>query len=274
MATARRFAFVERIKSGRERLMLANLDAINTFTGPTARIIAQMGAVPGNVPPAGEIPESYVRITVRPDNAFVAAYSAQVGIDFVDYNIAIYEMNGGTLSVRFNEHSLSGVNRANCPSPLFDAFLASEAALGVPQSQIDSYDYSVIVEGTGIGAPTLAWSGTGTLIATYGFDVVADGAFVLGQEQFAFEIAPIPGPGGGLQIISRNAAVAVAPVPRNAFSLRPKPGRLVPPGPNVIHFGKRPVAFRPLSGKGLPRWITGLLPGTTLKPAEQVQGFV
>lgn len=274
MAAARRFVFVDRIKLGRQRLMLANLDGLPSLAGATARIIAQMGAVPGDTPPPGEISETYVAIAIRPDSAFVAALSVQVGADFIDGNVTIHEMTGGTQTVRFNEHSLSSVNRTNCPCPAFDAFLASEQALGVPQSQLDSYDYSVVVEGTGIGGPTLAWSTTGTLIATFGFDVIADGAFNLGQSQFAFEIAPTAAPGGGLSILSRNAGRTPAPVPRNTFSLRPVSAIATPPGPHVIHHGKRPVRFWPWPGKWLPRWFSGLFPGLAVKPAERVQGFV
>jgi hypothetical protein len=168
MATARRFAFIERTKSGAERLMLANLDALHPFRQTTARTLVQMGIVPGELPSDGSVPETYRDIAVAPDNAHVAVWSAQLGSDFVDFNIGIYDMETGAQTVRFNEHSVAGVNRANCPCPLFDAFLASEAAFGVPQDALDSYDYSVISEGTGIGVPSLTWSAAGTLIVVCG----------------------------------------------------------------------------------------------------------
>ena len=273
MATARRFAFVERIKSGQERLMLANLDSIHPLRQSTARVLAQMGIVPGELPTDGSVPETYVYFIVRPDNAYVAAYSVQIGSDFVDLNIAIYDMETGAQIVRFNEHSVAGVNRANCSCPLFDAYLASEAAFGVSQSQLDSYDYRVISEGTGIGEAFLAWSATGSLIASYGFDVVADGIGLLGMDRFVFEIAVT---GGALNILSRNVGVAYfSPVPPNSFSLRPKPGRVLPTGPNVIHYGKRPVLISPWPWRWLPRWRLGFpYPWLTYKVAKEVQGFV
>lgn len=275
MATARRFVFVENGKAGGEQLMLANLDPGSLRFTATARIIAQMGTVPGDMPPDGLVPETYAAIVVRPDNAYAAVWSAQVGTDFVDYNVGIYDMETGARTVRFNEHSLNGVNRGNCPCPLFDAFLASETALDVPQSQLDNYNYSVIVEGTGIGAPTLAWSATGTLIVTYGFDVVAAGVHLLGQAPFAFEVAATAGTGGSVNILSRNAGVApYNPLPRNSFALRPRPGRLLPDPPHVIYHGKRPVKFWPWFRKWLPRWLSGLLPGADYRPAKDVEGFV
>lgn len=276
MATARRFAFTERTKSGAERLMLANLDALHPFRQTTARTLVQMGIVPGQYPSDGSVPETYQDIAVSPDNAYVAVWSAQVGTDFVDFNIGIYDMETGALRVRFNEHSVAGVNRANCPCPLFDAFLASEAAFGVPQAGLDAYDYSVISEGTGIGEPTLTWSAAGTLIATYGFDVKLDGtSFVLGQGLFAFEVAVTAPPSGNVTILSRNAGIApYSPMPSNPFTLRRVSGRALPVGPEVIHYRKQPVRFTTSVWKVLPPWLGWPVFGAGYRPAKRVQGFV
>ena len=236
-----------------------------------------MGTVPSDLPTGGEVPETYQALSVAPDNRRVAVWSAQVGIDFVDFNVAVHDMETGDLIVRFNEHSLSGVNRANCPCPLFGAFLAAEAAVGVPQNQLDSYDYSVIVEGTGIGEPTLVWSATGTLIATYGFDVaVSPGGFNLGRAPFAFEL-DVTTPSGGLpQIVSRNAGVApFSPMPDNDFSIHPVATRTLPTGPAVIHYGKRPVAFWPWPLKWLPpRWFSAWRLRAAYRTAKLAMGFV
>lgn len=274
MATARRFVFFEDMKDGSQRLMLANLDRSRFRFAPSARIIAQMGTVPGNPPVDGNVPETYALIVCRPDNAYAAVWSAQVGIDFVDWNVGIYDMETGARTVRFNEHSLSDVNRANCPCPLFDTFLAAEAAIGVPQSQLDTYDYTVVVEGTGVGEPILTWSATGTLIADYGFDVMGDGAFLLGQGRFAFEIAPTAGPDGTAQILSRNAGIApYTPVPSNNFGTRRLASALSPDAPYFIHYGKSPVSFAPWPWKWLPRWLGGIYP-SAYRQAGAVQGFV
>lgn len=275
MATARRFAFVERLKSGEERLMLANLDALHPFRHTTARTLVQMGIVPGEYPTGGPVPETYQHIAVRPDNAYAAVWSAQTGTDFVDWNIGIYDMETGALRVRFNEHSVAGVNRMNCPCPLFDALLATEAGYGVPQAQLDRYDYSVVSEGTGIGEPTLVWSATGNLIATYGFDVIDDGGTLLGRGDFAFEVAVTPAPGGGVNILSRNAGVApYSPMPSNPFTLRRVSGRTLPVGPEVIHYRKQPVRFSTAPWKRLPPWFGWPLFGSGYRAAKQVQGFV
>ena len=274
MARQRRFAFVERTTTGAERLMLANFDGSLPFGGPTARIITQMDEVPGELPGGGLIPETYWALAVAPDNAHVAVWSAQIGSDFVDYNIAIYNMTTGARTVWFNEHSVAGVNRANCPCPLFDAYLVAEAEYGVPQYQIDGYDYGVVSEGTGIGPPTLVWSAAGTLIATYGFDVHVGGT-ILGQAQFAFEVAINAPASGGVTILSRNAGVApYSPMPKNPLAIRSLSPRALPPGPEVIHYGKQPVTFYN------PLWKRALLwfrwPGTWAgyRAATMVQGFV
>ncbi len=275
MAAARRFVFVENTKAGGEQLMLANLDPVSLRFTATAQIIAQMGAVPGDMPTDGSLPEFYVTIAVRPDNAFAAVWSAQIGNDFVDWNVGIYDMETGAGTVHFNEHSLNRVNRANCPCPLFDAFLASEVALETPQSQLDSYDYSVVVEGANVGQPSLQWSATGTLIATFGFDVLVTGLIPLGQDQFAFEVAPTTGPGGTLDILSRNAGVApYSPLPANSFALHPMPERILPAPPLIIYHGKRPVQFFPWFWKWFPRWLRNRLPGSGYRPAKNVEGFV
>lgn len=273
MATARRFVFFEDMKSGGQRLMLADLDRSRFRFAPSARIIAQMATVPGD-PPVSGVPETYLTIACRPDNALVAAHALQRGTDFIDHNVAVFDMETGAQLFRFNEHSVSDVNRANCPCAVFDAYLSALAASGEPQSYLDTLDYAVDVETTGnIGAPRLEWSATGSLIATFEFEVVVRPQAMIGQGRFAFEIAPAAAANGTVQILSRNAGIAPALSPRNLFSVRSLSTRLLPGGPPVIHYGKSPVSFAPWPWKWLPRWLGGIFPSAYRK-ALDVQGFV
>jgi hypothetical protein len=275
MARQRRFAFVERTTTGAERLMLANFDGSFGFSGPTARIITQMDEVPGDSPVDGSVPETYQSLSVAPDNAHVAALSVQVGTDFIDLNIAIYNMTTGMRTARFNEHSVTFVNRANCPCPVFDAYLAAEADYGVPQDQLDSYDYVVLAERSNVNVLRMVWSATGTLIATFGFDVAAISGPELGYAEFAIEVAVNAPSGAGVSILSRNAGVApFAPMPKNPLAIRSLSPRTLPPGPMVIYYGKRPVTFY------TPLWKRALLrigwpwTGAGYRAATMVQGFV
>jgi len=275
MARQRRFAFVERTTTGAERLMLANFDGSLPLGGPTARIITQMDEVPGELPGNGLSPEVYFALSVSPDNTHVAAWSAQTGTDFVDLNIAVYNMATGARTVWFNEHSVTSVNRANCPCPLFDSFLAFEADAGVPQDQIDGYDYIVLVERSSVELLSLVWSTTGTLIATFGFDVAVATGLELGHAAFAIEVAATSPGGSGVTILSRNAGVApYSPMPKNPLAIRSLSPRALPPGPEVIYYGKQPVTFYN------PLWKRALLwfrwPGTWAgyRAATMVQGFV
>lgn len=275
MARQRRFAFVERTTKGAERLMLANFDGSFGFSGPTARIITQMDEVPGESPTDGSPPETYHSLSVAPDNAHVAALSVQVGTDFIDFNVGIYNMTTGVRTARFNEHSVTFVNRTNCPCPVFDAYLAAEADYGVPQSQLDSYDYVVLAERSNVNVSSMVWSATGTLIATFGFDVAANPGPELGYAEFAIEVAATASGGGGVTILSRNAGVApFVPMPKNPFSVRAVSPLTLIPGPDVIHYGKQPVKFyKPLWKRAL-LWIRW--PGTWAgyRAATMAQGFV
>ncbi|MDZ7588656.1 MAG: hypothetical protein U5J78_05810 [Parasphingorhabdus sp.] len=245
MPIAKRFAYVERMKGGEERLMLAEFDR---FRKPnvTAHNVREMARVPGDPPSGGDIPESYAALATSHDNGFVAALSVQVGLDFIDYNYAIFSFDTGLQVVRFNEHSFTGTNRANCPCPLFDAFLASEAALGVPPADLAAYDYGIDAESGSIGAPTMQWTDAGTLLVNYGFDVVAHPAgFIIGQDRFEYEVEAS---GPGLNILGRNAVQPImAPPPVSHLSLGTVPGA---PGASYVRFKNIGVRF------GLPKhWL-------------------
>lgn len=275
MATARRFVFTERLKSGEERAMLANLDALFVPGRRTARIIAELDRVPGNPPVEGIAIDSYDGLYVSPDNAYVAVTSYQVGPDFIDFNTDVFDMETGANVTFFNEHSVADVNRANCPLPAFDALLEAEAAAGVPQDALDTYNYWVNVDGSDHRFLNLAWSVNGTLLATFEFDVFATTAtYGLTRAQFTFEIgfAPVP---GGREIRSRNAGIApYSPMPSNNFDKRRLATALSPDAPYMIHYRKQPVAFHPWPAKRLPAWLGGLLMRPAYRSAMDVEGFV
>lgn len=214
MPVSRRFVFTETLKNKRERLIQAELDAPKPLAKRTAHNVRELGQVPGDLPSDDSVPESYRWILPSPSNAYIAVHSVQMGINFIDYNLVIHDQMTGA-ALRLNEHSFSGTNRANCASPLFDAFLASEAANGVPPAQLAAYDYSVDVESGNIGAPVAHWTTDETLLVRYGFDVISTFGS-LGQDQFEYEVAPTGPP---LTVLSRNAHRPHAPTFRSQLRL-------------------------------------------------------
>ncbi|MBC9033973.1 hypothetical protein IAG41_16405 [Sphingomonas sp. JC676] len=265
MPVSRRFAFTETLKNKRERLVQAELDAPKPLAKRTAHIVHELGQLPGDTPSDNSVPEGYRWILPSPSNAYIAVHSVQMAANFIDYNLVIHDQMTGA-ALHLNEHSFSGTNRSNCASPLFDAFLASEAANGVPPAVLAGYDYSVDVESGNIGAPVAHWTTDETLLVRFGFDVIGSMIGNLGQDQFEYEVAPTGPP---LQILSRNGNRPHAPT-------KPTTLRLVlgAHGTQQIAFGrgKTPLPF----GSGLVRrlpwlfWIPGLL---RYQNADHVGGY-
>jgi len=264
MPLSRRFAFTETLKNKRERLVQAELDAPVPLAPRSAHIVRELGQVPGEYPSDASVPESYKWILPSPSNAYVAVHSVQMGINFIDYNLVIHDQMTGA-AVHLNEHSFATTNRSNCASPLFDAFLASEAANSVPADVLAGYDYSVDVESGNIGAPVAHWTTDETLLVRYGFDVIAT-IGSLGQDQFEFEVAPTGSP---VNILSRNANRPYAPTKRSQLRLIAGAH-----GTQQIAFGRSttPLPFGAALTRGLPwlLWIPGL---KRYQNADHVGGY-
>ena len=227
-AVARRFLYVTPATgSGEESLWLAELAPAVVGSKPLARTIRKLTTVPGDAPVA-DVPESFAALIPSPGNLRMAVRSVQLGTDFIDHNVRVADMSAGTLPLFFNEHRFSGINRASCTSVLFDAFLATEAAAGVPPDMLASYDWQVLLEGApgaNIPTPELGWADDETLVAGFRLLVVTNLGQELGEELFRFRIAmtgdpaavtqwsgplPAPPPPGPLSIASASAAKAHA----------------------------------------------------------------
>lgn len=264
MPLSRRFAFTETLKNKRERLVQAELDAPKPLAQRTAHIVQELGQLPGETPSDNSVPEGYRWILPSPSNAYVAVHSVQMGINFIDYNLVVHDQMTGA-GLHLNEHSFSGTNRSNCPSPLFDAFLASEAANGVPASVLATYDYSLDLESGNIGAPVAHWTPDETLLVRFGFDVIST-IGSLGQDQFEFEVAPAGPP---LVILSRNAGRPYAPAKRSQLRLIAGAH-----GTQQIAFGRSttPLPFGATLMRRVPWlfWIPGLM---RYQNADHVGGY-
>jgi hypothetical protein len=265
MPVSRRFAFTETLKNKRERLVQAELDPAKPPVRRTAHIVHELGQLPGDTPSDNSVPESYKWILPSPSNAYVAVHSVQMAANFIDYNFVIHDQMTGA-ALRLNEHSFSDTSRANCASPLFDAFLASEAANGVPPAILAGYDYSIDVESGNIGAPVAHWTAEETLLVRFGFDVIGSAIGNLGQDQFEFEVAPTGPP---LDLLSRNGNRPYAPTKRSQLHLVPGAH-----GTQQIAFGRGTIPL-PFGSGPLRRipwlfWIPGLL---RYQNADHVGGY-
>lgn len=270
MVTDRRFAFVERLKNGSQRLMLAELNKkVGRPLPRAARIIRQIATQPGELPTDSNTPESFRLLLPSRSNAFLAALSVQWGIDFIDLNVAIYNQATGDKIVSFNEHRFTDTNRSNCPSPVFDAVLAAEADNGVPANILATYNYSVDAENLPAPLPELVWTIEDTLLVQYSFDILTTPVnYQPGVDTFEFEVAPV----APFTLLSRNAnrRPSVAP-PADHFGLRLMRGTTA----SQITFHKPLLPFE--SASTLPSWFQRLLPAFWLsrryKTAEIVAGY-
>lgn len=250
MTTDRRFAYVEQLKNGSQRLMLAELNPKTGRPLPrTARVIKQMATQPGEQPTDGNPPQSFRILLPSRSNAYLAVLAVEWGIDFVDLNVSIYDQATGDGIVEFNEHRFTDTHRANCSSPVFETVLAAEAANGVPPDQLAAYDYSIDAESPPAQLPELVWTTDDTLLVRFSFEVLVSPVnYTPGVDTFEFEVAPV----APFTLLSRNAdrRPSSGP-PADYFSL------LAVRGGKQIAFHKALLPFE-LSTR-LPPWLQPLL---------------
>ncbi len=192
----RRFLYATRAGSfGEETLRLGELNAAPGRTPPTARAIKALATVAGEQP-TGSVPETWQRLVPSPGNRRMAVLSEQFGLDFVDHNIRVADVAAGTAAIFFNEHRFSQITRANWTSAVFDAFLAAEAAIGVPPADLAQYDWRVALEGgpgANIPPPEIGWADDETLVVGFRFLVIANNQIDLTEEQFRFRLSAADG---------------------------------------------------------------------------------
>lgn len=190
--SARRFVYVTVAASGVETLWLAELNAAAPGVKRTARTVKKLGTLPGHLGVDG-VPETYAALVPSPPNRHMAVMSTQMGLDFTDHNIRFIDLHDGSGDVPFNEHRFSGINRSTCASALFDAFLAAEAANGVPPDVLAAYDWTPLLEGSegaNIPPPSLGWRSDDTLVVTFRFEMGVTAGFTLGPDSFRFRARP------------------------------------------------------------------------------------
>lgn len=240
--SVRRFVYVTVAASGVETLWLAELSAPLPGAKRTARTVKPLGVLPGELGVDG-VPETYEALVPSPPNRHMAVLSTQMGLDFVDHNIRIIDLHDGSGDPAFNEHRFAGVDRTACQSSLFDAFLAAEAAAGVPPAQLAAYDWTVLLEGSegvNIPAPALGWRADDALIVIFRFEVAVLNFAVLGREAFRFQTTP-----GVSPTVACVAGPDPAPPPPGPFAIAPPGG----PHAGVILFNGAPLPF---VGRKLP----------------------
>jgi hypothetical protein len=235
VAERSRFAYAQSVPlNNAQELVLAGINPLYTFPpGPTASIVRVLHSVAGpGGGPAGQPPETYSLLLPSPSNRYLAVLSDQLGTTFRDANINIYDLRTGLWVARFNEHSFGGTDRSTCVPPVFQRFLDSEAALGVPPATLAAYNYRVEVEGTGFAGPWLTWTADESgerLLIRFEFNLLVLSGPRLAQDSFEFEIQPAERAGN--QILSCNAGLPSARQPAPVFAisgaLSKYPGRII-----------------------------------------------
>jgi hypothetical protein len=242
---ARRFLYATRAgAAGAETLRLGEMNLVKGRAKPSARAVKAVATLPG-AQPSGEVPETWQRLVPSPGNKRIAALSEQFGLNFVDHNIRVVDMATGT-ALFFNEHRFSQIGRATWGSALFDAFLAAEAAIGVPPADLAGYDWRVELEGgpgANIPAPEIAWADDDTLVVGFKLLVIANGQVELGEELFRFRLAAADGFGA----FAAWTGSLPPPPPTSKLSLSG------PPTPGTILYAGEPLRFT-LRGLPLPWW--------------------
>lgn len=111
-------------------------------TGPAATLNATLL---DTTIPDGNGSSSIGQLWASPRNYRLLAFVDEVGSDFHDQNLDAWDMLGvGVRLPLVNELSVAGIiNRKNCPSAVFAAYLATQEPPGTPQSVLDAVDYHV-----------------------------------------------------------------------------------------------------------------------------------
>jgi hypothetical protein len=192
----RRFLYVTRAGAdGVETLRLGELLPMKGRGKRSARELAALATVAG---PSGSeaVPESWIRLVPSPGNRHMVALADQSGLDFVDHNLRVVDMAAGAGVAAFNEHRFSTIGHPDWSSALFDAYLAAEAAMGVPPEDLAGYGWGVELEGApgaNIPYPELRWADDQTLVVGFRLTVVASTGVELGEEWFRFRLTEADG---------------------------------------------------------------------------------
>lgn len=256
----RRFLYVTAdASSGQQRLRLGQLAPFWPRGAPRARDIATLLTIAGS---SGDPFESFQVLVPSPGNRRMAAHHDQSASSFTDQNIHVVDMREGAVVAFINEHSFSGIDRASWDSAVFEAYLAEQAALGVPPEDLALLDWRVAVEGgVPIPPPEIAWADDDTLMIAFRLrvDLAGPSGFELGEETFRFRLSAADGFAGSEPW---SGAIPHAPAP-GALSILP-PGH--PKG--VIHYRLQPVRF---TGFGLLIWPLRVRYRAALMVAGQIK---
>ena len=208
MSDQHRFAIVDVLSDGQERLLLYEMYSttlVNLITGRIifgdpapirARRVSEMNRVvgTGDFSQSGGTIEWYVWLKVSPSGRYVAAYSHEVGTfadRFHDHNIKIYDLSDGSLVESFNEHRFTA-NKSACHSQLFDDHLAELADLGHAPQDYALTDYRLDTAEAAIeaGGPELHWLSDDSFVVEQSLGVIIENSpssvSVLAGETFNF----------------------------------------------------------------------------------------
>jgi hypothetical protein len=179
------------------------------------------------------------RLFASPGNARVVMESTVIPFDGFDINYQAYNLSSRANEGFFNDETAwSMIDRAHCPSPAFDAYLAAEKAAGLTDADLALYDFQI--DNQNFNAPSqVAWVDDTVLYVRWTFDIYSrtKGAMSPAPETFDLQIKMSSNP---VTLVSCHAPASLGtpPAPIHVLS----PGGAGPA--QTIRLDKTAVAFK------------------------------
>ena len=192
MTTETRFAYVQIYADGAQALSLGELVSPGSLTSPpNVNLLGSLGRVAGADPePGAGPPETFSSLAPSLDNAYLAASTGLSGNGFFDLNNYIYSMTDLSYLCMVNEQAFGQLNKSNCDSPVFDAFIRQRLGQTTDPGEIaaiESDDFQVLPLSNAIQIVGPVWTRQNTFYLGYKLDIGSLSHIWTGTDQFIME---------------------------------------------------------------------------------------
>jgi hypothetical protein len=182
-----------------------------------------------------------------PGNARALVIYDDLPIDAIDVDFQAYNLRTHATEAFFNDETAHTViHKATCDSPKFDAYVESERMIGVPQSDLDQYDYQ-IDNGDGGVVGLVGWVDDEVFYIRWTFYIhsMTKGSMGIVQETFDLQVRMSGGTG---TLVSCTAPGPLPGPPRPVHDLLPGNGP-----EQIIRLDRAPVLFYDPPSTSRPR---------------------
>jgi hypothetical protein len=192
MTNDTRFAYVQIYADGTQALSLGDLTSHGSLTlRPNVNLLGRLGQVAGAQPgPDVGAAETFSSLVPSLDNAYLAASTVAIGVDFIDLNNYIYNMTNLSLLSMVNEQTFDELNKSNCHSHAFDDWIQQQLSQTTDPDEIQAIngdDFYVLSSHSAEQVVGPVWTRRNTFYLGYNLDIASRSDTWSGTDQFIME---------------------------------------------------------------------------------------